>query len=64
MRGAVLAAEVISGEKEEYVLANDSCEAKTLRVNSQFREHFDKQYEAFRAAYPALKPIFRQLLTP
>jgi xylulokinase len=59
VRGALLSAQVARGDKPSYTL-NLAARA-TLHPNFAQSEHYERKYQAYRAAYPALKPIFGML---
>jgi len=59
LRGAVLTAQITRGEQTSYQPDNYFPVDETLQPNTQYREQYDKQYQRFREAYPALKPIFQ-----
>jgi xylulokinase len=64
VRGAVIAAEAFRqspNEAPEYRPARFLSAGITLNPNQTQRADYDRQYDIFRAAYPALKPIFAQM---
>lgn len=61
VRGAVLAAQVASGERQRYAPPGDFPADVLLRPNLSHATHYEKQYAVFRDLYPALKSIFGRL---
>ncbi len=61
VRGAVLAAQVLRGERPSYTPPGYFPVEAEFQPDGRYREHFDRQYRVFRDAYPALKPIFARL---
>ncbi len=64
VRGAVLAAQVWSGQHATYAIPSFFPAHQFLQPNSQHQAHYERQYPLFRAAYLALKPIFEGLALP
>jgi xylulokinase len=64
LRGAVLAAQVARGERADYALAASAAQSPSLCPDPSLRAHYDRQYAHFRAAYPALKPLFADMAAP
>lgn len=64
LRGAVLAAQVARGEWTDYALAAETARSPTMQPDSALRAHYNRQYTHFRAAYPALKPLFAEMAAP
>ncbi|MCC7447046.1 MAG: hypothetical protein IT324_06500 [Anaerolineae bacterium] len=60
-RGAVLAAQVAAGQYADYNPAGFFPAAAALEPDNRQRDHYDRQYALFKAAYPALKDIFAQM---
>ncbi|HYO87393.1 MAG TPA: FGGY family carbohydrate kinase [Candidatus Limnocylindrales bacterium] len=56
LRGAWLAARVARGEAASYTLKTE--QAKRYKPNQGQRARYQKQYDLFRDAYTALKPLF------
>ncbi|MBK9121724.1 MAG: hypothetical protein IPM16_01195 [Chloroflexi bacterium] len=56
LRGAVLSAQVARGTRENYTLSLP--ERRTFDPNRQHAAQYDRKYAVYRAAYPALKPLF------
>ncbi len=61
VRGAVLAAQVAAGQYTDYDPAGFFPAAASLTPDNSQHEHYDRQYELFKAAYPALKDIFARM---
>lgn len=59
VRGALLSALVTAGVYPDYAPPGYFPLAATLQPNPATGAHYDEKYTLFRAAYPALKPIFR-----
>lgn len=57
--GAVLAAQVASGQRKDYTLAENT--GLMLRPDAGTADHYARQYNLFRNSYDALKPIFAGL---
>ncbi|MBI1280632.1 MAG: hypothetical protein GC179_21085 [Anaerolineaceae bacterium] len=62
-RGAILAAQVASGEREQHNYSISAEQEEIFEPQAKLRQHYDAQYTWFKAAYPALKPIFEGLET-
>jgi xylulokinase len=60
-RGAVLAAQVASTHYADYAPPGFFPVATSLQPGETQRAHYERQYGLFRAAYPALKPVFAGL---
>jgi xylulokinase len=58
LRGAVLSAQVASGERSSYALEQIPTTLLMPQDDSATRAHYEKQYGHYRAAYPALKGLF------
>lgn len=58
VRGAVLAAQVASAQYTDYAPPGFFPVMASLQPGMTHREHYERQYALFRAAYPALKLIF------
>jgi xylulokinase len=58
LRGAVLSAQVASGERSSYALQQIPTTLLMPQDDSATRAHYEKQYGHYRAAYPALKGLF------
>lgn len=56
LRGAVLAAQVARGTRASYAL--DLPERHTFTPSQRHAADYDRKYAVYRAAYPALKPLF------
>ncbi len=63
VRGAVLAAQVASARVADYAPPGFFPVAASLQPGETQRAHYERQYGLFRAAYPALKPIFAGMQT-
>ena len=61
VRGAILAAQVASGERASFAAEDFSPIEVVLSPDTTHAQHFDRQYHIFRDAYPALKAIFSRL---
>lgn len=61
VRGVVLAAQISSGEHQNYNPQNYFPVKTTLYPDSQYREHHDRQYQLFRELYLALRPVFARM---
>jgi xylulokinase len=61
LRGAVVAAQVASGELHDYAPADFFPIAQTLRPDTSLRAIYDRQYRLFLDAYPALRPVFARM---
>ncbi|MFQ3566600.1 MAG: FGGY family carbohydrate kinase [Aggregatilineales bacterium] len=57
-RGAALAAQVARGERPDYSPAQPYPTQARLTPDLALVAHYDRQYQRFVAAYPALKPLF------
>lgn len=64
LRGALLAARVARGDCADYSLPDTRQPGETLMPQAAPREHYQRQYAHFRAAYPALKALFAQMAAP
>ena len=60
LHGAVRAVEVSLGLATDYLLP-PAAGTQIMQPNMLHRDHYDRKYEDFLAAYQALKPVFRQL---
>ena len=60
LHGAVRAVEVSLGLATDYQLP-PAAGTQIMQPNMLHRDHYDRKYEDFLAAYQALKPLFRQL---
>jgi xylulokinase len=58
VRGALLSAQVQSGYQPDFAPAGYFPVAAILQPNPETRERYNQKYAQYRAAYPALKPIF------
>lgn len=58
VRGAVLAAQVMSGEQRQYAPPGFFPTELTFEPDDQHSSHYEKQYTLFRELYPALKGVF------
>jgi xylulokinase len=58
VRGALLSAQVISGQRPNFAPEGFFPIQATLQPNLAQHERYAQKYPLFRAAYPALKPIF------
>jgi xylulokinase len=58
LRGAQLAAQVLSGERTDFALPDSGHNSAALAPDTSARAHYDAQYALFRQLYPALKPVF------
>jgi xylulokinase len=56
IRGALLSAQVAQGRRESYTLAES--ETALLHPVREMHERYGRKYAIYRAAYPALKPLF------
>jgi len=61
VRGAVLAAEVTLGARRNYRPEDFFPTAQMLRPTPRSRDHYDRKYSVYQAAYPALKPVYAAL---
>jgi xylulokinase len=61
VRGAILCAQVASGDRASYAAPEFFPVETTLQPDPVHAAHFDQQYRVFRETYPALKAIFAQL---
>lgn len=59
VRGALLSAQVVAGVQPNYAPADFFPLAATLEPDADLRARYDAKYTLFRAAYPALKPLFK-----
>lgn len=59
VRGALLAAQVACGDTASYTL--NLASRATMQPDFAQSERYERKYQAYRAAYPALKPIFGML---
>jgi xylulokinase len=60
LRGALLSMLVANGYFENYRPTGFFPSPVAIQPNMQHHEHYAQKYQIFRAAYPALKPIFTQ----
>ena len=61
LRGALLAVQVIIGERDRYVLLDDDRAMPPLLPDLTARDRYNRQYKQFRMLYPALKSIFTDM---
>ncbi len=61
VRGAVLAAQVVSGEQRRYAPPGFFPSDVTLKPDTRHSPHYEKQYSVFRDLYPALKDAFGKM---
>lgn len=58
VRGALLAAQVSSGQLDNYAPRGYFPSSATLHPRSEYRAYYEHKYEQFLNLYPALKPTF------
>ncbi len=58
VRGALLSAQVMAGYQRDFSPDGYFPVATILQPNPDVRERYNEKYALYRAAYPALKPIF------
>ena len=58
VRGAVVSAQVASGEVRNYAHVNSLVIAQTFQPQQEYRQHFDRMFELFLHLYTALRPHF------